>query len=290
MKVSKSILILFVIFYLLDSFTGGQISPILELDVNKIINDFELWRLFSYPFATGSFESSLLFVIAIGLFGPKIEERYNPYIFPLLFFLISLIHGTTFTWIYIYTAKTFAGTEGLSFFIFFAFINTNSKAKFKFTNKGIRVQASLLISLIISLWLGIQIIKVLDYKIMSSLDSLIFAGLGIGNSIILWLQFYLFRKKQERQAIDTLDILENDSNFADEELSQFEKDELSLALIASQQRIYKEHQKDENLVISPDPLLNEERMNSLLDKISDKGYTSLSTTEQKFLKEYSKSL
>lgn len=286
MKQSKTILILFFIFYLFDSFTGGEITKLLSLDIEKISYSNEYWRLFSYPLASGSFESMLLLIFALGIFAPKIESKLKSFLLPLIIFLVSLMHGTLFAWIYMYENVVFAGSEGISFFILLSFIFTDHNARFKFFGSR-SISAGSVIILAITLWALAKILLYLDYNVIESYYSLLFAGFGTANAFIVLAQILIINKFGSKEK-----SIENSSQreFQDyeKELSQIEKDELSLALIASQNKRYKEKQKDETLKLSPDPKVNEDKMNRILDKISDHGYPSLSQGEQKFLKEYSK--
>lgn len=288
MKISKSILILFFIFYLFDAFTGGELSILLSLDIAKITNEHEYWRLFSYPLATGSFESTLLLIFSLGIFAPKLEERYKRYLLPFMIFLISLMHGVLYTWLFIYSDKVFAGSEGVSLFILISFLFSFRKSKFSLMGK-LKLNSIFFILSVLTFWSCIQALKIFDYAMTSAVDSVLFAGMGIANSILLLLQVMIMNKINPIDNYKKDNIEDELDNFEDE-LSQLEKDELSLALIASQQRRYKEKQKDESYKISSDPRANEEKMNQILDKISDQGYPSLSPGEQKFLKEYSKIL
>lgn len=266
---------------IVDIVTGYQLTEILQLNTQRVTVNSEFWRLFTYPFTFLNIESLTLAIIAFGIFSPKIERKYKNFMLPIMLFLLSVMHSTVFNWLFMFDNQSMGGSEGLSIFVLSFFFLNNPKAKVKIMNMAPFSARNLILG-IFTIWAMVIFFKISNQENHQALNSTIFGSLGLVNALVLYLQIKLvdrYRNKKYQQH----------TFFEQEELTKIEKDELSLALIASQQKKFNQR-KDERFVISSDPLLNEERANELLDKISLNGYESLDPSEVRFLEDYSNNL
>jgi len=103
--------------YITDIFVQGKISSVIALQPYLILEKMELWRLLSFPFARGTVESTMLFLLVFYLYGPKLEEILNRTLFSLILILVTILQGTILTLVFWKSPAMLSGMEGISFFV-----------------------------------------------------------------------------------------------------------------------------------------------------------------------------
>lgn len=283
-NISHLFLILILIFSVLDVITGYQLVALFELNTLKVSVNSEFWRLFSYPLSYFSIESLALATVAFGIFSPKIEELHKSFMLPIMLLLLAVMHSTIFNWIFMFEDKAMSGSEGLSVFILSFFFLNNPRAKFKLIGLPLLSARNVILG-IFTMWSMIIFYKSYNLNDPAAINSAVFGSLGIMNALVLHAQIKIVDRYRAKK------IEKEHVFFEEEELTKIERDELSMALIASQQKRFNQKQeKEEVYSISDNAYENEELANQILDKISKSGYDSLNKNELKFLEDYSNNL
>lgn len=281
--ISKLFVIILMIFYSLDLFTKGQLTQLFAFDSRAIVDSGEFWRLVTYIFVPGQIEGIVLGFVTFLALGTRLELSINKFVLPILLILVASMHSTFFIWLNTYSDISFSGIEGLAFFVITIFVFINWKDRTAILGKK-RVYTRNFAFALGSFWSIIQVLKIIEFGDINATSSMFFAGFGIINGLILNLQLFVINKISQSRISDNPEYEKNEGSF----LSEMEKEEFSLALIASKEK-YLNH-KEEKPLLSNDPQFNENKMNEILDKISEHGFEALSPNEEYFLKEYSKSI
>jgi hypothetical protein len=263
--------------YLVNLLTNGYISSLISLKPDYIFEKMQLWRLFSFPFAGGTLESDLLFFITFLFFAPKLEKLFHRVMFPILLFLLFCLQGTILTLVYWKSSLVFTGMEGISFFILTFFLFINIKNKFRFI-KYKNLKTTTVIPIIFCIWF----ISVFLHSLFSGVHEVFIRGMsgmifGVTSGFIAYLQIRLTRKLLSRKPILS-------------DLTIPRPEELTPALISfKEERKLKQNLKNVNND-NIKPILTEDRLNEILDKLGIHGKESLTPDEIKFLEDYSKSI
>lgn len=275
--VSRTVFFVFGIFYLLDILMSGQLTGLFLLDPKLVIESTEFWRVLTYPLAFDNIGSFFLFTVAMAIFSPRIEQLYSSFTIPVVTVLLIVLHGTVLTLVNLDANHIIKGTDGISFFMFSAFLLSSPRSKIVIPNFK-SVKSSRLISFLVITWLFIGLGRMLldpEYYFWSNAE---LAGFGIINGLLLHYQLKFFKRFKSKY---------------EEEPYHAPDDESEPELISVDEfRRMNEYAKkqDEQYVLSNNPYSDEDRMNEILDKISEFGMDSLSPYEQLFLEEYSKNL
>lgn len=273
---SRFILLFILIVYLLDLVTGGKLGAIFMLTTREIHSFNEIWKIFTYPLKYTSANSLILFAFVFAFLSPNLENFYKFTIVPVFYFLIVASHGVVLSLIDPNTI--ISGTDGISFFVLFLHFLLFKNYNIKILHYNFNLSKIILLT-IMACWSALQGFNYYLFGSQEIINSFILAGLGITNAFVVYLQIYLMKRHNTQKITNIEDLIE-------------EEDAQSLEPISASSSKIKEHNrmKEEVNLISSDPHINEERMNYILDKITDTGYSSLSEIEQKFLEEYSKKL
>lgn len=276
---SQKIGIVTLLLYGIDFLFDGKISQSLALDTSHVVNNFEFWRLFSFPFAHSGTEGIFLFAFAFLYISPKVESAIRNKYYHLILFLLICLQGTVFTIIFNGQGAILAGTTGISFFIMSIFILLNLNRRFMIYRKK-PVRIILMITAAALLWLSAIGLRSMVFNAELQYVELASALFGFFASVLIFSQLLLLsngkmikrKTKQERFTVP-------------------EPEEYSHAYIAgAEQRKYYNREMDDYPLYEPETDLSEDRLNEILDKMNDVGKDSLTTEEIRFLKEYSKSL
>lgn len=284
---SKSIIFTTTILYLIDFFLHGRLSEYFTLNPEKIVTQFEYWRLIAFPFAFSTNEAYIFFLIVFWFVSDNLEDILRQSLYPALLLLLTLLQGVSMTLIYWGENVNIAGMEGISFFVlaFFIILNPASKVQL-FQLKPI--PTILFSALIITAWTTVKLMHFIGDDALQSTVPFSSAGMGILMGLLTSFQIKYIRRKQRKKIIEKAN-----------ELKIPKAEELSMAFMSKyQKKRYSEHSEDDNrnefendhFELSDDPHENEHKLNEILDKINDKGADALSPSELEFLKKYSKTL
>ena len=284
---SKSIIFTTTVVYLIDFFLKGRLSEYFVLNPEKIVTQFEYWRLISFPFAFSTNEAFVFFLIVFWFVSDNLEDMLRQSLYPALLLLLTLLQGVSMTLVYWGKDVNIAGMEGISFFVlaFFIILNPASKVQL-FQLKPIPTM--LFSALIITAWTSVKLMHFIGNDTLQSTIPFAAAGLGVLMGLMTSFQIKYIRRKQRKKFIEKAN-----------ELKIPKAEELSMAFMSKyQKKRYSEHSEDENrndlendhFELSDDPHENEDKLNEILDKMNDKGAEALSPSELEFLKKYSKTL
>lgn len=273
---SRFILLFVLIVYLLDLISDGKLGSIFMLVTSEVQSIQDIWKILTYPLKYNSSASLLLFTFVFTFLSPNLENFYKFTIVPIFYILIIASHGVVIS--LVDSNSIISGTDGISFFILFLHFLLHKDYKVRFMNFNLNLSKYTLLAIMFS-WSALQGFNYYLYGSQEILNTFILAGLGITNACVVYLQVYLLKKQNLKKQPKIEDIIEED------ELP-------TLEMISASTSVIKEHnrRKEEINLISADPNINEERMNYILDKITENGFSSLTKVEQKFLEEYSKKL
>lgn len=275
---SKSILLFVLIVYVLDFITGNKLSDIFILNTSDILAYQDLWKIITYPLKYNSSASLLLFTFVFLFLSSNLENFYKFSVVPIFYLLITASHGVLISLFNITETTSFiSGTDGVAFFVLVLHYLLFKNYRFYVFNFELILTKYIMLT-IIGTWAFLQGLNYFLYSSSEVFNSFLLAGLGISNALIVYYQMYFIKKyndkKYKRRIIDKVD-----------------EEEPSLEMIsASKLKMTENKRVDDVNLISSDPIENEERMNNILEKITDSGYSSLSESEQKFLEEYSKNI
>jgi membrane associated rhomboid family serine protease len=278
-SIAHNFMLLTLILYVVDFMMDGIISDQLSLTPEKLMNDLELWRLATFPFASGPIEGIILFAVTFFIFAPRIEKNMFKMALPLIILLTSIVQGSVFTLIFWKQPLTLQGMEGVSFFILtlFSLLNTNKKISsryFKAVNT-IMFVVSLEILWLISTFVHYYFLHQSQLMMVGMSHGLF--GLTIGFIVFLNIRFSerVVQNKNKKLNVDDEEI----QDYSPALISQNELKEFGREIMDELQAM--EHDSGN---------LNEDRLNQILDKIIESGKNSLTPSELLFLDEYSKNI
>lgn len=278
-SVSHTILFLVLLGYCANYFSGGIANQYLELIPAKVWSNFELWRLISFPFAIPGLESILLFSFSFYFVASKIEVLFKEKIYPMFIGLMVLFQGIFVSLVFRDSSMIFSGADGISFLMIFLFVflSLNSKSIPNWYKPARTVTFSLLIGV---LWLSVLMYRS-DISNSNIVVSSAFNALfGMFFSVITFLKIrseIIIRKKNRIESQLPYVIP------TPEELKYALMGEIRKKQFNSLEDEYSYPLADE---FHPD----EERLNEILDKISEYGKDSLTVSEMQYLENYSNSI
>ncbi len=275
---SKSILLFVLIVYVLDFITGNKLSDIFILNTSDILAYQDLWKIITYPLKYNSSASLLLFTFVFLFLSSNLENFYKFSVVPIFYLLITASHGVLISLFNITETTSFiSGTDGVAFFVLVLHYLLFKNYRFYVFNFELILTKYIMLT-IIGTWAFLQGLNYFLYTSSEVFNSFLLAGLGTSNALIVYYQMYFIKKY-------------NDKKYKSRIIDKVDEEEPSLEMIsASKLKMTENKRVDDVNLISSDPIENEERMNNILEKITDSGYSSLSESEQKFLEEYSKNI
>lgn len=288
--ISKTFLLIAGSVYILNYLLKGFLAELFYFDPTLITNgNFEYWRLFSYPFATGTMEGVLLFSLTFYIVAPKLENILQKRSFyPILLFLLVSFQSFIFSVIYMYfdLQIQISGMEGVSIFILSLYILLKPNDKVGILNFPI-MSTTMLSILIFLIWAGLKYYNItVNYEPITE-SAIAVSGFGIISSFIVFSVIKIFESIKIRQLKEKKDDVKQSKE------KQEEKFSYAMTSRSNVKKYYQEKEMLEDvdeLILSDDPQENEQILNDILDKINIHGKDSITTTEEKFLREYSKLL
>ena len=283
---SKTFMFAVLLFYIVDYWILDHFFYIFSiLNPKNLINDFEVWRLVTFPLAPNSFESFVLFSLTFYYISSKLELLVDKVRYPFWLLTIVFLQGIVMTLFYWNKDIQISSMEGISFFIlsFYTLIQPRAKIDFlKFTN----IPVVYFSSSIALLWLSMKIGFSYDNTPVLFRD-LNYAFFGIFTGLLIYLQVKFSQKMIKKKKISQIHNVPIPPS-----------EELSLVMMSSG-KFKRQYQKQRDecpeednyyYTLSNDAEENEQKLNMLLEKIHNSGKDSLSFWELKYLKDYSESL
>lgn len=278
-SVSHTLLFIVLLGYCANYFSGGTANQYLELIPEKVWSSFELWRLISYPFAIPGLESILLFSFSFYFVASKIETLFKEKIYPIFIGLMVLFQGIFVSLVFRDSSILFSGADGISFLMIFLFVllSFNSKSIPNWYRPARTVTFSLLI--------GVLWVSVLMYRSDISNSNVVVSS-AFNALFGMFFAVITFMKIRSEIIIRKKSKIENQLPYiipTPEELKYALMGEIRKKQFNSLEDEYSYPASDE---FYPD----EERLNEILDKISEYGKDSLTISEIKYLENYSNSI
>jgi len=276
-SISFRLLLIAGFIYVTDIFVQGKISSVLALQPYLILEKMELWRLITFPFARGTVESTMLFLLVFYLYGPKLEEILNRTLFSLILILVTILQGTILTLVFWKSPAMLSGMEGISFFVMLLYT---------FFKKGKRVYIWLfkpvktsVLTMIIFIGWGTAL---LSHSLLNDGYSILIKGvlsafIGFTAAGVSFMQIRT-----------TKNLIK--ARLAERGLEIPKPEELTPALIEQNElRKYAQSLRDEPTYYGQIKY-TVDRLNEILDKIIAHGKESLSPEERRYLEGYSKNV
>ncbi|MFC2132113.1 hypothetical protein ACFLSQ_11830, partial [Bacteroidota bacterium] len=242
----------------------GRLSSLLSLQPSLVFH-LEWWRIFTFPLATDSLEGTILFLFTFFIFAPKLEEIFRSWLYPLILFLFVFLQGAILTLLLWNTDIVITGMEGLSFFVLTLFTLINIKKKLVILHKFF-IRTSVFSSGMFFLWFTLLFF----HSVASEDYRLIFEGVyscifGMSSGFIYYLQNrYTKSIKPQEQPIS------RESNH-----DTPTPEELSYAVMANNElRRFNKNLREELAKDEGSPQYPEDKLNELLDKITENGKES----------------
>ncbi len=265
------------VLFLGDLFTKGELTHLLELSPAAVISDHEYWRLFTYAFVMPSFITMLIASFALYLFFPELERllgSWNFYRNAIVFlFTIGVLYCLMGN-----SAPNFAGPEPLvlAAMIVFAYLYPSMELSLF----GI---ISLPAWIAVMLFIGVSVLPDL-FAIVDQPQSfgaflctdLLGVATGIGFAHLYFAQHPQRATDRTRQ-VEESELNDSETTDSEHVLQVFGP---------------RKAERRSEMIAGPanDELLNEDRLNEILDKIHLKGEASLTAAERQFLEDYSNRL
>jgi membrane associated rhomboid family serine protease len=259
----------------------GYLSSLFALVPSETLNKWQYWRVLTYPLAIDSFWSIITASAVFYFFAPEVEHILSTRKFVTALALFGITHAAVYIPIMWSSNLALAGPTAASLFVLtlYTYIYPSGELSL-FGLFSLRAKILLAGMVVISLLMPlfsqpmnpIGFIHVFADELFGVFSGFLFAYLYFGSRSDD--SFTLTRKQPQaaprRTATSTASAFPTlQSTAHDEERS------LSLPIIDT---------SDDNTY------LDEDRLNEILDKITEKGQGSLTSAERKFLQDYAKKL
>jgi membrane associated rhomboid family serine protease len=273
------LLVVITLISIADFSSNEVVKQYLALNPKLIIEKYEFWRIITYSLISNSLESYVFLFIAFFYFAPKLENIFGTKVFSLSLLLVAGLFGLISNVVFFKQNLVIATVDQLSLYTFALFSFLNYKRRINFFDK-FSFPLSYLSTAFIVTWI-----------ISKSWNIAIFGGNYL-NEVVFPVSFTLFLTTSMYIRLLLMDKssfkkqkVRND--FVEKEIEEYapaliEKDELRRYMKKIEEDItYANYKKNE---------LSEDNLNEILDKIIEKGQSSLSSSEKEFLTKYSEHL
>lgn len=255
----------------------GRLYDMFCLDPAAILDRFELWRAITYPFVGGKIEGAVLGAAVFLYIAPHLEDLLKKGLFSTLIFLMICLQGTALLLLFWNSGMKVSGIEGLGFFTLTLFVMLKGNRSVDARAFGY-VKVSLVAAILFLGWLTATALRSVlgGYDFFDS--SAIFAGVGIITGLFTYLQIRLAK------------LFKGKKEFVEPEERASADDFTPALALKKEEKNYGLNSKEDVRYYDNPEYLTEDRLNEILDKISEAGKDSLTGEEMNFLKEYSKKL
>lgn len=282
-----------VIFIALNNIFGLDITPYLVLNPQTLLQTNNFWTLITFPLAEDSFIDFLFFGIVFLLYYTLLQSIYRKWFFFIFFALFTLLQGALFTLIFWNNNINFHGLSAISTFIVVVISLLYAKERFVFGRLPIiKVLHINLILVLAYLLYSTPVFFEGNYSEIVSFASPLVFGAVVG--LLFCLQIYLYNTYfLPKQRIRSLNEIKQLLTQARESVQSLESSLVPQHSETEQAKIqpfgakFEKISRTNKLSVSDDPAENEEILNKILDKISEKGMVSLTQNELEILKQIS---
>lgn len=287
---SKVFLGIISIAYIVNVISNYAFVEFLSLQPKSVLEQLNLWKIITFPFAINTIDSFILFAFSFHFFSEKLEKIIGTIRYSIWLLILNLILGCVVTLLFWNSTFNFAGLDSISFFVLSLYMMLKPKSSINIAKSRIYVMPSVLLFLMIWISTKIFIHGLNDVPMaINTLTSFIF---GITSSLLIYFQIKIYTdKRDDKEHIEIPN--NNDSDLNNLEYLTTIKEKNASYLYNTENLTHESVNDNYDYSyhgISNDPQVNEERLNYILDKISDMGQASLSVSEKKFLYFYSKQL
>ena len=277
---TRILITIYFVILILNFVFHGLLYQLFALNPQSVIHNFEIWRLITFVFAPGNIESTLLLSFVFWFIGPNLESGFSRGKFLILLTITSLIQGSLFTLLFIRDNNFISGGEGIALILLslYVFLEVTSNTR--------RISFKRLISLPTSVFVTVAWFSavILHHSFTANEDlaiSIISGAFGVmtGSIIFMHIKLIDFLTARKKSTSATYSVPKP------EELIE----SLSTRKEYQQKHLFRaeeEYSSDEE----SNEYFSEERLNRILDKISEYGREALTADEELYLKEYSENL
>jgi membrane associated rhomboid family serine protease len=285
---SHRILLSLGIVYFVNIALRGMLTQWLALMPFSAVGGGQYWRFVTYPLAANSFWEMLSTSAVFYFFAPEVERIISPRRLLLTLGVFVVVHGLTYAPLLWVSSMPLSGTTSLALFVLTMYIYLYPSGEVSLFGL-IPLRATMLLGIMFVVAIAGSLIS-LSFNPIAIIHAFADEGFGIffgflfshlyfGKFSSSSSEFSLFRKKVPPTQSTTLRRATAASTAPVGRSAAIAADAERRAA-AAQQRT-----DDDD-----DTPLDEERLNQILDKISEKGQSALTPNEQKFLKDYANKL
>jgi len=279
--------------YLFNVISNNALVELLSIQPKVVLEHLNLWKILTFPFAIHTVDSFILFAFGFHFFSEKLEKIIGSLRYSIWLLILNLILGCLVTLLFWNSTFSFSGLDSISFFVISLYLMLKPKSYINISKLRIYVLPSVLLFLMIWISTKIVIYGLNDTTMaLNTLTSFIF---GITSSLLIYFQIRIYTERRDEKSHVVKENINNGENENLEYLSAIK--EKNASYLYNTENLSHDNVNDfsdnfdfSNHGISKDPIINEERLNYILDKINDKGQNSLTVSEKKFLYFYSKQL
>jgi membrane associated rhomboid family serine protease len=275
-SLSRKILIAIFVLFLL-SWLGpiaGAITAATGLWPNLVVPGLELWRLVTYPIGLGGFLGLLIASICFGAPADEVEHMLGPRRFGILLLAVVVITGLLHLLLFLGDDLPLTGPLNLALFVLVGFVYLFPHSEVRLIFFGVR--AWVLLTFILATTAIIALSQFIDGA--SGFLFLINGGYGA-----LMGALYFHAKYQKYPVLlGPFRTVERMMSGRRSDPAWRPAPGARKAAAPQPVRLRMPFQKS-----TPREVSDEERLNSILDRINEKGYGDLSDDEKAFLRDYS---
>lgn len=279
-SLSRKILLTYAVIFLLMLFGMSAVFNALVLTPGAIYPGLELWRIFTYPLAPG-FLDLLIVAICFSVPGEEVENMLGTRLFAMLLAAVVLAGAVLHIIFYAHAPATaMYGPVNASLFIFagYVYLFPRSEVRLIFFSVPAKVLCLVLLAITaaaaaVQIANGVPVLVALEGGVL---------GIAAGAA------YFHARYQKYPFLLKSIRSMERIAQF-----NRLSADEGSrpAAQRRSEQRRSPGPQGMRPRIGpqrgAPGEMTDEERLNVILDKISEKSYGALSEEEKRFLREYS---
>lgn len=282
---SKIFIAFITICYIINVVTNYYFVDILALQPKLLLDNLAIWKLFTYPLAINSLDSFVLFFFAFALSSTKLEKIIGSIRYASWLTILSIIYGSIITLSFINSTAAITGLDALSFFVITLHILLKPRTFINPFKARINIVTITLIFFILYISTKILIYGLSDITSANFLTSISF---GIFTALLIYFQIKLYKSFNSKSfGYDNLSNIPNIEFLAtikDNKSSNFLYNTEKLRFNSFNENV---EEIEQNMILTEDPVSNEEKLNYILDKMNEKGKDSLTVAEKKFLYFYS---
>jgi membrane associated rhomboid family serine protease len=288
---SKILLFIVTVLYLLNIIFNEIFTHYLVLYPNLILENFEFWRILSFPILINSFDGLLIFLFSFNFFAPKLEKLIGHFRFFGISFILSIIFGSLFVLLFSKINIAFSGFDHIGIFVITLYLLFKPKSNLNIFKTKVNVLPITLLFIVLWICVKIYIYGLNDFnEAITSISSIIF---GVISSVVVYFKMksnVLSAHNITKSIIEEAHNYQFDNSNFNEQKSQNFLYNIDKLKKSSKENQLNDFEDDMIEIFEKEMELNEDKLNEILDKINSKGKDSLTIFERKFLIDYSKKI